>query len=403
MIPSSPSLEAVRPACPDRSHDTGTRSPWAVLPPIGATLAAGETSSPCRRGISGEDESGHKDGSRLPSVAQLADRATRTLNSLAGADSCGESAGVGPARSAALSHIFTACSDLGHCPEEEENSLAAFEALRGSGLYQEEEAKVAPFDMTLVSSPDPGNRPLPLEQLWGDGGAEQVSEFIHEKLLSGGESRARLDGAPRRPYNDPALRRGSRSYVRLLRRLASAGMIEYAFSSAEVVGLFFTRKKSGRLRLVIDARRSNCWLKESNSVTLATGAALGEIQLEPGETLYVGHVDIKDAFYHFGLPQELRKYFGLQSIRASDAGVTSIDGVPVSPSALVVPVLTGLPMDWLHALFWCQSIHERLMRGVGGMSANQLLHDKSHDRAAKDGLYSIYVDNFLVFPPMPPV
>ena len=37
------------------------------------------------------------------------------------------------------------------------------------------------------------------------------------------------------------------------------------------------------------------------------------------------------------------------------------------------------------------------MSGVGGMSTSHLLLDKSHNRVARHGPYSIYVDNFLVF------
>jgi len=293
--------------------------------------------------------------------------------------------------------MFSACSDLGQCPEEESNSLAAFEALRGCGLYQEEEAKVAPFDMSLVSLPEAGNEPVPLEELWGPGGHEQVSEFIFSKLLPRGDADAKLLSAPRVPYHDPVLRRGSKQYLRLIRRLHAAGMIEFSRSCAEKVGLFFVRKKSGKLRLVIDARRSNCWFRESDSVDLATGTSLGEIHVEPGDTMYIGHVDICDAFYHFGLPVELRQYFGLDEVRAADVGITQIDGIAVRPDELVFPLLTVLPMGWTHALKWCQSLHERIMDGVGGLGAEQYLHDRSDVHSVKNTMYTIYVDNFLVF------
>ncbi|CAK0871026.1 unnamed protein product [Prorocentrum cordatum] len=58
-------------------------------------------------------------------------------------------------------------------------------------------------------------------------------------------------------------------------------------------------KKQGTQRLVIDCRPSNCWFSPSDPVELSAGAALGNIEKPAGATLYVGHVDIKDAFYHF--------------------------------------------------------------------------------------------------------
>ena len=112
---------------------------------------------------------------------------------------------------------------------------------------------------------------------------------------------------------------------------------------------------------MLDARRINCWFVAPAGVELATGASLGEIELQEGETLITGHVDIVDAFYHFELPSELRSFFALPAVRARDVGASNF-----APDSMVFPCLSVLPMGWSHALFWCQMLHCKLMKGVGG-------------------------------------
>ena len=72
-------------------------------------------------------------------------------------------------------------------------------------------------------------------------------------------------------------------------------MIEYSLSNdcLDYVEIFFVLKNDGRLRLIVDARRSNCHFADPN---LCTGDALGRIELEPGETLHISMADLKDAF-----------------------------------------------------------------------------------------------------------
>ena len=93
-------------------------------------------------------------------------------------------------------------------------------------------------------------------------------------------------------------------------------MLDFALSVDEDSGVFFVKKKDGkRLRLIIDARRANC---------LASGSSLGEIEVEPGQDLYIGDGDLCDAFYNFALPPRLRRFFGLPRVRAGTVGITEV-------------------------------------------------------------------------------
>ncbi len=61
-------------------------------------------------------------------------------------------------------------------------------------------------------------------------------------------------------------------------------------------------------------------------------------------------------------------------MRAGAVGVTSVDGVAVSPSTRVFPRLRVVPMGWSHALWWCQRVMERAAEAAG-CSASQRIQD----------------------------
>ena len=56
------------------------------------------------------------------------------------------------------------------------------------------------------------------------------------------------------------------------------------------------------------------------------GDALSRVEVEEGEEIYIVSADLKDAFYHLGLPEELRKYFALRPVYAKDVGVQVLHG-----------------------------------------------------------------------------
>ena len=50
------------------------------------------------------------------------------------------------------------------------------------------------------------------------------------------------------------------------------------------------------------------------------GGPLGSLE---DHDLFVGHIDIVDAFYHFGLPLEPQEYFSLPPLTAGEVGDAS--------------------------------------------------------------------------------
>ena len=332
---------------------------------------------------------------------EMVNQCVRSLNSLYSGLPVGKSKNlsgrVSQSQQMALDHILKSVQLMGAPPVE----LSCSEALRQlrafDGYSDNDQVPCAAksYSPSLLSLPEGGNRVLPVAGLIGEGGCEILDEFCRSRVLHEKEARSNLDRAGvRECYSDPLLKEPG-TYKEFIKRLARADLIEFATSAPiERVEAFFVGKKDGRLRMVVDCRRSNCWFSPPDKVRLCTAEALSRIELEPGSELTVCTADLKDAFYHFELPLELRRYFGMRRVLAGEVGISCIDGVAVSPSRLVWPRLKALPMGWSHALCFCQMIHQRIVQGVGAGMQTRL-----EDRTAVpsgDCMHLEYVDNFVV-------
>lgn len=91
-----------------------------------------------------------------------------------------------------------------------------------------------------------------------------------------------------------------------MKELAQRGCVGDAFDGKEKLGIFFVTK-SGKLRIVVDCRRSNCSFRPSASVQLAAGDRLAGLELSDDKVLTVGSADLAVSFYHLGLPDKLRR------------------------------------------------------------------------------------------------
>ena len=103
---------------------------------------------------------------------------------------------------------------------------------------------------------------------------------------------------------------------------------------------------------------------------------------------------MKDAFYHLSLPQCLRDYFCLPSIRAKDVGISSLDGRRLKGDERLTPRLAVVPMGWSWALYMCQTIHESLAL-ESGLTEEFRIRDR---KPPPDSTccHTQYVDNMIV-------
>ena len=256
---------------------------------------------------------------------------------------------------------------------------------------------VAPLDISLLSLPG-SSRPRELSSL-RERGADEVQAFIASSVLPKEQAAARMseEDIPRRPYLDPVLHQ-PRRYEELLRAMESCGMIEWALSCEEQVGLFCVWKKSGKQRLIIDARRSNAHFRTPAKVSLASGDSFGRLQALAGQALHLGQTDIQDAFYQMAMPAPLRVYFGLPAVRAGRLGVTmTVEGSSVGRDTLVAPRLRVLAMGWNRALWWCQRVLEETACRVHGLTPDNRVYDHAAVPEIASVVHSGYVDNFIAF------
>eukprot|EP00971_Amphidinium_carterae_P292669 5810320-Amphidinium_carterae.1 len=331
-------------------------------------------------------------------VASLAAECVWSLNELAGVETVDSALPCTSVRhSCVQEHIVNSIKLLGP-PSADLTPEGALEALRGAPIYEDAESSmVESYEADRVSLPSAGNTPVALAELYGEGGPEFVRTFIEESLFPAEHAAGRLLEAPGKPYMDINLRSSPQTYAEFLLRLADANMLQFESSAIETVGFFFVKKKGNRQRLVIDARRANCWFSDSRHVSLATGSSLSQLRVPAGKDMYIGHYDIKDAFYHFQLPPCLRTYFGCPPIKAKYLGISSLNGKPIQPNTRVVPQLSVLPMGWTHALYWCQVLHTRICLRAGGLKEGWQIVDKQAAPDMNPVAFTVYVDNCIVF------
>eukprot|EP00438_Fugacium_kawagutii_P030549 Skav235998 [mRNA] locus=scaffold348:388416:392834:+ [translate_table: standard] len=249
-------------------------------------------------------------------------------------------------------------------PPEDLSRQGAHDMLRATGVYGGDQAPSAlgSYNPALLSLPNEGNVPVPLEDLWGEGGHEFVGTFIRNVILPESVAKSKIQASGlRHCYSDPLLRH-PRTFSQLVKRLHDCGLVTYSLEpSKSYVELFFVKKKNGMLRMVVDCRHSNEWFAAPIGVALSTGDALSRIELEPNQKLYFASADLKDAFYHLELPHGIRHLFGLRGVRAGDIGLESVNGVPVPWHQTIYPQLSAVPMGWTWALYLCQTLHERIV------------------------------------------
>ena len=110
-----------------------------------------------------------------------------------------------------------------------------------------------------VSLPFGQSKATPVENLLRGDALAAVRDVESRMLLSSEELEAELSQGISMFYHDPVLKRNRKQYVSYLKQLYGCGLIGLT-SSCNIVcqpGLFFVRKKSNQLRMIVDARRAN--------------------------------------------------------------------------------------------------------------------------------------------------
>ncbi|CAK0799436.1 unnamed protein product, partial [Prorocentrum cordatum] len=128
---------------------------------------------------------------------------------------------------------------------------------------------------------------------------------------------------------------------------------------------------------------------------LATGDAFGMLEMASDDSLLtVGGADLKGAFYHPELPEQLRPCFRLRPVRAGALGIKEVGGVSVGASTKLYPRLRVVRMGWSWAMWWCQSVMERVAEAAGCGDYSRL-RDGRPAPSLDPSCHLEYVDNFV--------
>ncbi|CAE7297688.1 unnamed protein product [Symbiodinium sp. CCMP2456] len=214
---------------------------------------------------------------RLPTV-ENGIQGVQTLNHLYGQDEVRSFAPVGPQASSldGMAHKYRRVG-----PPPQSRPEEALQALLGSmSVYSLDniECNVASFDEALVSWPEPGSRPVRIADHLASDSGNLLSLAGASELLAEADALSGCD--PVKPYIDPVLLHSPVHMGRFCGRLFKSRMLQFVPGKFDhTVGVFFVRKKSGKLRLILDTRK-----------------------VAEGDVLYTAAGDVADAFHRMELP-----------------------------------------------------------------------------------------------------
>ena len=374
-------------------HERQTQRDIYPMPPMpNSEIPAGRFSRKCRRRIGQRKHFEEEVNHTIDSLNILFGAAGKHLQHSWGAEYMVPNA----AQSQVLEFVKSACRRVGKPPAT--SGSEALEELRVAEGYEDlpTSSPLGSFNPDLVSLPTAEMNPIPLSHLWGPGGRQEVEDFSHTQTLSTTEAEQRLlDSGVEKCYEDPQFR-DPHKYAEFIKRLFTLKLVDMSLQPAvERVGIFFVKKKGGKLRMILDCRRSNCHFADPKPIKLATGEAMARIELEPDQQLYTASADLQNAFYTMEMPAALRPYFGLRKLRAGDLGITEVQGQAVKAEQWLHPRVAVIPMGWSHAMWWCQRVSERICTRAGLTEAERL---KDGERAPSGNFFHIqYVDNLHVF------
>ena len=222
--------------------------------------------------------------SRREAITCRGNRAITSINELySGPGACQASPGPrGEAQCIAQEGIRQAMVDLDAPPKDLHVQEAVRQLLREDTRYSDDAVggagTLATYGMGEVSLPsDVANCPE-VVQVLPQGKADVFRGFREQMLRSPEdfEEHQALVGEAGL-YMDPVLAKNRRKYIQFVKQLRGKGIVCFSLHADEHCGIFFVTKKSGALRFICDARRTNARFKPPPCVKLPTGEAFSRI------------------------------------------------------------------------------------------------------------------------------
>ena len=359
----------------------------------------------------------------------VVNEAVETLNWMNG---CGFEAAAGVLReednTGATAEVFAWLTDLAQAMDAEAkiNSEAAFrELLKGRGEFTlDGSTSLAPFKLESVSLPDSLSACRPVSDLCGDEGRRYL-KWKERMTLSADEMK---DRPPEEisPYTDPARKHNRPLYLKFIKKLMGTDSLCWTKYPKCRAGVNFGRKHDGRIRMIIDARRSNRMFRPPPGVDLCTAEGLSrtEVVLPAGVMpwsaegkkkiaevgLCMGLADVDNCFHRCRQPFWLAEHFALEPVRASEANMVGqrVSGEEVCPDDEIFPWPGSLCTGFSWSLHSAQRSPEKSLNSCPSLVESSLVTDQNGgftlDLARPDEVkHTVYVDNLGVISQNGPV
>lgn len=247
------------------------------------------------------------------------------------------------AQQEAMAHILRQVKSDGAPPSDLTPQAALEELLGGAAGYGGDSSLVAPYDKDLLSLPQLGAAPTPLESALDGDPLHSLVRFEDVMLKDDEEWGMECErGGHVSPYFDATLARSRAEYKDFVRRLSEAGLVRFGCRSQVVVTPFFVYKKDRRRRVIFDCRPANRRFRPPPDVRLGTASEWAGLRIPESSDLFVGSGDIKDYFYACGIGPKLSEYFSLPPLTAQEIRHLG----PEARSTPVCRTATGYFLSW---------------------------------------------------------
>ena len=267
--------------------------------------------------------------------------------------------------------------------------------------YGEPANGLAPYSAGCVSLPPEGNTPCPIVDVLSGAALAQVKNWDVDMLLGPEEHGVAMESIHEVGcYMDPILQRNPKEYAKFVGSLYVRNLVRFSRSPQSRLGVFFVRKKSGNLRLIVDCRKINSVFKKPPKGHVVSSAVFGELQLHVDEQLYSAESDVKDFFYRLGIPDSLSDYFALEPVSVAllkeslsvDAWNKCRD--ELSGCSEVFPCFRVLPMGFSWSFYLAQEAHRFIASGaLTNTHFAQDCRPVPHLSQGSGGACVIYADN----------
>lgn len=273
----------------------------------------------------------------------------------------------------ALSHIHRAHVERAPPVDRESDKAALVQLLKGrmpsSYFVSSSAGALAPYERGQVSLPADQRDPVDLASILPEKERTRLREFERQMLLSGEELAAVQErGFEGDLYVDPRLADDEKAYHDFVAELVESRLVSFTTTPRSQVGLFFVTKKNGKLRMIVDARRTNRLFRRPPCTQLGSADSWGRAESSEGGPIYFAQEDVKDFFYRLKIEKGLGEFFSLPKIdpvilkESLGYMPEEVSGILDHEDAPVFPHLRVLPMGFSWAFHLAHECHCNLAR-----------------------------------------